>query len=60
MIWNPLGLAFQVGERLASVLNPSGRDVRAGDSQVLERIGIHLIGKIVWNGMAILSRKGME
>ena len=43
-IWNPLGLAFQVGERLASVSDPSGRDVFAGNNQVLERIGIDLLG----------------
>ena len=48
---------FRVGERLALVLVPSGRDVRAGNSQVLERIGIHLLGKIFRNGEAILVSK---
>ena len=40
---------------------PSGRDVRASNSQVLERIGIDHLGKIAmdcqvlkWIGMAIL------
>ena len=61
MIWTPLGLVFQVGERLASVLDPSGRDVIAWNSQVLERIGIDLLGKIamsgrvrVWIGLAMV------
>ena len=40
MVWNPLGLAFQGRKRLASVSVPSGRDVEAGNSRVLERIGI--------------------
>ena len=50
MILNPLGLAFWVGKRLASVLDPSRRDVIAWNSQVLERIGIDLLGKIAMNG----------
>ena len=56
-----MGWHFRVGDRLALVSVPSGRDVRAGNSQVLERIGIHLLGKIVRNGMAIivLKRDGM-
>ena len=45
-IWTPFGLAFQVGERLALVLNPSRRDVFVGNNQVLERIGIDLLGEI--------------
>ena len=40
MVWNPLGFGFQGRKRLASVSVPSGRDVEAGNSQVLERIGI--------------------
>ena len=52
MIQNPLGLAFKVGERLALVLIPRGRDVKARNSQVLERIGIYLLGKI---GHGLLS-----
>ena len=50
MIWNPLGMAFQEGERLALVLDLSGRDVIARNSQVLERIGIELLGKIAMEG----------
>ena len=42
----PLGWHFRLGERLALVSVPSGRDVRAGNSQVFERIGIDLLGKI--------------
>ena len=51
---------FRASERLASVSVPSGRDVR-GNNQVLERIDIHLLGKVVRNGMAILvlKRDGM-
>ena len=52
-----MGWHFRVGERLASVLVPSGRDVKAGNSQVLERVGIHLLGKIVKNDMTILVVK---
>ena len=40
LIWNPLGLAFCASERLASVLVSSGRDVKARNGLVLERIGI--------------------
>ena len=46
--------------------NPSGRDVRAGNSQVLERIGIGHLGKLAmdcqvlgWIGMATLVLKKM-
>ena len=49
-IWNPLRLAIKVGERLASVSNPSKRDVFARNNQVLERIGIGLLGEIVMKG----------
>ena len=35
-----MGWHFRVDERLASILVPSGRDAKAGNSQVLERIGI--------------------
>ena len=41
-----MGWHFRAGERLALVSIPSGRDVRAGNSQVLKRIGIDLLGKI--------------
>ena len=53
-------MAFQVGKRLVLVSVPSGRDVRAGNSQVLERIGVHRLEKIARNGMAILVLKRME
>ena len=36
--------------RLASVLDSSERDVNAWNSQVLEGIGIDLLGKIAMNG----------
>ena len=45
-IWNPLGLAFEVGGRLTSMSDPSERDVNASDSRVLDRKKINL-GKIV-------------
>ena len=56
----PLGWHFKESGRLALVSFPSGRDIRAGNSQVSERIGIHLLEKIARNGMAILvlKRKG--
>ena len=49
-IWNPLGLAFQVGERLALVSDPSRRDVFARNNQVLEMISIDLLGGIAMKG----------
>ena len=59
-------MAFKAGDRLASVLVPSKRDVMAGNSQVLERIGIDLLGKIAmdgqvrdWIGMAMLVLRRM-
>ena len=55
-----MGWHLRARERLALVLVPSGRDVKAGNSQVLERIGIHLLEKIAKNGMAILVLKRME
>ena len=55
-----MGWHFREGERLALVLVPSKRDVRAGNSQVLERIGIHMMEKIAKNGMAILVLIRME
>ena len=42
-----MGWHFRASERLALVLVPSERDVRARNSKVLERIGINLLGKIV-------------
>ena len=45
-IWSPLGLAFQVGKRLALVSEPSVRDVFAGNNQVLQGIGIDFLGDI--------------
>ena len=65
-IWNPLGLAFQASERLPLVLDPSRRDVKVWNSQVLARIGIDLLGKIamegrvwIWIGMARLVLRRM-
>ena len=59
-------MAFKAVERLASVLVPSGRDVMAENSQVLERIGIDLLGKIAmdgrvwdWIGVAMLVLRRM-
>ena len=61
-----MGWHFRVGERIAIVLVPSKRDVRAGDSQVLKRIGIDHLGKLAmdcqvlgWIGMATLVLKRM-
>ena len=34
--------------------DPSGRDVIAWNSQVLERIGIDLLGKIAMNGRVLV------
>ena len=56
----PLGWYIRAGERLALMLVPSARDVRVGNSQVLERIWIHLLENIARNGMAILVLKSME
>ena len=39
---------------------PSGRNVKAGNSQFLERIGIHLLEKKAKNGMAIIVLKRVE
>ena len=62
-IWNPLGLAFKAGERLALVSDPSERDVKVWNSQVLDRIDIDLLGRLamkgrvrIWIGLAILVR----
>ena len=54
-IWNPLGLAFQVGERLALVLDPRGRDVFAGNNQVLEGIGLDFLGDIAMKAESIFG-----
>ena len=61
-----MGWHFRAGERLASVSVPSRRDVKAGDSQVLKRIGIDHLGKLAmdcrvlgWIGMATLVLKRM-
>ena len=63
---DPLGWHFRVGERLASVLVPSRRDVRGGNYRVLERIGIDLLGKIAmdcqvreWISVAIVVLRRM-
>ena len=49
-IWNLFGLASKAGKSLASVSNTSGRDVKVGDSQVLDRIEIDLLGKLAMKG----------
>ena len=61
-----MGWHFKVGKILASVLDPSGRDVNAWNSHVLERIGIDLLGKIamedrvwIWIGVAMLVLRRM-
>ena len=36
--------------RLASVSDPSGRDVKVWNSQVIDKIGIDLLGKIAMEG----------
>ena len=61
-----MGWHFSTGERLVLVLVPSKRDVRAANSQVLERIGIDLLGKKAmdcklheWIGVAILVLRRM-
>ena len=61
-----MGWHFRAGERLPSMSIPSGRDVRAGDSQVLERIGIDHLGQLAMDcrvlggiGMARLVLKRM-
>ena len=41
-------MAFEAGEKLASVLVRSRRDVMAGSSWVLERIDIDLLGRWPW------------
>ena len=52
-IWNPLRLAYQAGKRLASVSDPSIRDVFAGNNQVLEGIGIDFLGDIAMKAESI-------
>ena len=61
-----MGWHLKASERLATKLVPSQRDVRASDSQVLERIGIDNLGKLAmdfqvlrWIGMATLILKRM-
>ena len=50
-IWNPLGLAFE-GKwvRLASVSDPSERDVKVWNSRVLDRMDIDLLGRLAMEG----------
>ena len=42
----PPWVGIEAGKRLALVSVPSGRDVKARNSWVLQRIGIDLLGKI--------------
>ena len=57
---------MKVGERLASVSDPSGRDVNVGNSQVLDRIDFGFLGKLarkdrvrIWIGVARLALRMM-
>ena len=68
VIQNPLGMAFKAGKRLALVLDPSGRDVKVWNSQVLDRIDIDFMGKLamkdrvwIWIGLTrlVLRRRAM-
>ena len=61
-----MGWHFKVGVKLASVLDPSGRDVNVGNSQVLDRIDFDLLGKLarkdrvwIWIGVARLVLRRM-
>ena len=61
-----MGWHFRVGERLASVSDPSRRDVNVGNSQVLDRIDFDLLGKLareyqvqIWIGGARLVLRRM-
>ena len=63
-----MGWHFKVCVRLALVSDPSGRDVKVGNSQVLDRIDIDLLGKLamkgqvqIWIGLArrVLRRMAM-
>ena len=54
---------LKVGVRLASMSNPSRRDVKVWNSQVLDRMDIDLLGRLamegrvrIWIGLAILVR----
>ena len=62
----PLGWHFKVSVRLASVSDPSGRDVKVWNSQVLDRMDIDLLGRLAmegrvwdWIGLAILLLRRM-
>ena len=52
-----MGWHFRASEIPASVSVPRRRDVRAGNSQVLERIGIYHMRKLARDGMATLVLK---
>ena len=41
-----MGWHVRAGERLVSVLDPSKRDAKVWESQVLDRIGIVLLGML--------------
>ena len=56
-----MGWHFKVGERLASVSDPSEKDANVWNSQVLDRIDFDLLGKLakkdrfqIWIGVARL------
>ena len=61
-----MGWHFKVGERLASVLDPSERDANVWNSQVLDRIDFDLLEKLarkdrvrIWIGLARLVLRRM-
>ena len=54
-----MGWYFMVGERLALVSVSIGRNVRADNSQILEKIGTYHLGKLASDGMATLFLKRM-
>ena len=45
MVWH-----FKIGKRLVSLSDPSGRDAKAWNSQVLDRIGFVLLGMLAMEG----------
>ena len=56
-----MGWHFKAGERLASVSDPSERDVKVWNSQVLDRTDSDLLGRLAmkgqvqdWIGLAIV------
>ena len=61
-----MGWHFKVGERLVLVWDPSERDAKVWNSQVLDRIDFDLLGKLarkdrvwIWIGVARLFLRRM-